>query len=325
MKNHFPSKKKNSKFSSRRAKLGGNQGRYAARVPKYLTVDNLLFVIERLSLYTMVIGSIILIVLMLNPHFWTIESVFDIVYSQPLDDDDVNNNSLKKAALNSINEISETMKSAREEGLKLDVTPTFSGLVNNITSTITTATGAYTGTKLASSVSTPLGKATVVAGTVIATVASKTIIEEIGKNQLFPKTQTDSKDVVTNPPSPADTNFRFPSINEPEKFDNLSFLPNVESTESLQKVLENMLLLSELNIFFLIMLSINIIILFIDFENIKWIKNKPKLLKLFQKSKTVRKTLLMPILLLLLFNSIISYYGLSSIVLALLEYKSSNL
>lgn len=43
---------------------------------------------------------------------------------------------------------------------------------------------------------------------------------------------------------------------------------------------------------------------------------------MLNKSKTVRKTLLIPILCLLLFSSIISCYGLNAIIIALLEYRS---
>lgn len=215
---------------------------------------------------------------MLNPHFWTIESVFNIVHSEGLDDEDENDadkdeddadNNLKKVTLETIIEAKETLKSFREDGIKLDVTPTFSQVANSVTSTITTAVGVYGGTKIAASVANPMGKAAVIAGTVVITAASKAIVEEISKNQLFPKIKTESSNVEESPPSPTDTNFTLPSVYEPEYFDSSSFLPGIESTDSLQKVLENLLLLSELNIFFLIILAINIIFIFIDFEKSK--------------------------------------------------------
>lgn len=70
------------------------------------------------------------------------------------------------------------------------------------------------------------------------------------------------------------------------------------------------------------MLAINLIFIFVDFEKYKWIKNRPRLLKMLNKYKIVRKTLLVPILFLLLFSSIISNYGLNAIIIALLKYKS---
>ena len=47
----------------------------------YITIEIVLYSIERISLYTMIIGSVLLVVLMLNPYLWNIESIFPIVYS----------------------------------------------------------------------------------------------------------------------------------------------------------------------------------------------------------------------------------------------------
>ena len=69
------------------------------------------------------------------------------------------------------------MKVIREKEIKVYVSPTFSDVVNTVTSIVTVSTGAFVGTKVAAGVANPLGKAAVIIGYIVATVASKTIVE----------------------------------------------------------------------------------------------------------------------------------------------------
>lgn len=62
-----------------------------------------------------------------------------------------------------------------------------------------------------------------------------------------------------------------------------------------------------------------------NFIKIKWLNNNPKLLNFINRIKVARTSVVIPILLLLLFISLISSYGSYSVLKALLIYKSSGL
>jgi hypothetical protein len=96
------------------------KGKYLDKMFEYFTLNKVLYLIEKVSFYILIIGSVLLVVLILNPYLWDIKSIFPIVYS--IGDDD---NDLKKATFETLNEAKETIKTFREEGVKIDVTPTF--------------------------------------------------------------------------------------------------------------------------------------------------------------------------------------------------------
>jgi hypothetical protein len=108
----------------------------------------------------------------------------------------------------------------------------------------------YTGTKLAEMTPTLAGKAAVVAGTVLATVVTKTIIEETGKNNMFTiKTDKSSNNFkpMENPPSPSNNDWTTNSPHESNFLDLNTLLSSLESTDSLQKVMESLLTLSTIS------------------------------------------------------------------------------
>ncbi len=203
--------------------------------------------------------------------------------------------SIKKTVVETLNETKETIKAIRENRIKLDVTPTFSQLINNITLVFIIAIGVFVGTKMAAFVPSIAGKAAIIGGSVVVTAITKILIEELEKGKFLNNENYQSYNnrsnyyYYNNPPSPTDNYFIVPSINESTILDSSNFLPGVESTESLQRVLESLLLLSQTNLSILILLYINILFIFINFENLKGIKNRPKLLNMLNKSKTVRK------------------------------------
>lgn len=155
----------------------------------------------------------------------------------------------------------------------------------------------------------------------LATAAANAIFQEVKKEDSFfkinTKVESGSKD---SPSSPTDSNFTAPSMHESE--DGFSSFGSIETTDSLFRVLESMHILSELSIFFLVLMGINLIFILVEFDKIKWINSKPKLLKFLNKFKTARKSLLLVQLFLILISLIMIDYGLNGIINELLRVKT---
>lgn len=148
---------------------------------------------------------------MINPEFWEIQLSSHVAYMEGKDDN------LIDAVADTLTEVNKTLTSIKEEGIKVDVSPNVRQIVNTVANALTVSTSVYTGSKLAEMAPTLAGKATIIAGTVLATVASKTIIEEVGKNNIFPTKNCSSSDDPESPKSPeSPTNFDW-TINSPNE------------------------------------------------------------------------------------------------------------
>ena len=106
---------------------------------------------------------------------------------------------------------------------------------------------------------------------------------------------------------------------EPSAMDSIT---TIETTDSLIKVLNYMVQLSELSIFLLIMLGLNLFIFLVDIEKIQWLNSRPKLLNYLNKFKTTKKGVLLVQYCITLFSLMVIYYGLSSILFELLRIKT---
>ena len=150
---------------------------------KYFTTNKVMFFLEKTSLIVMLISVTILINVLFNPDFWEIKLSSYVIYAMENDNENLSRaitGTLKKVN-NTLNEVNNTLTSVREEGIKVDVSPNTRQVVNAAASSLTVSAGVYTGTKLAEMTPTLAGKAAVVIGTVLVTVAAKTIVEETGK------------------------------------------------------------------------------------------------------------------------------------------------
>lgn len=77
----------------------------------YLTVNNILFAIEKLSLCVMVISILGIVIVLFTPRSWSLE-ILDTVHCQGDDDD-----SLKKGVVYTLNEVRNTMNNLSNEGV----------------------------------------------------------------------------------------------------------------------------------------------------------------------------------------------------------------
>lgn len=267
----------------------------------------------------MIISAIALVFVLFDPNSWTITiGHSSFAHAEGSDNED----DLKEVATQVLREVGETVKVFRKEGVKLDVSPQFEQVVNQVTSTIVTATGAFVGSKIAASISSPADKAAVIAGSVVILGITKAVMDNLQHKPLFVQHHKESDNDEINTQPPTDNDFNINSIYEPEFFDGTTFLPGVESTDALNSVLESLLVMSGVNNCFLIIMAINLIIIFIKFENFKWVTDRPKLFNMLNKSKTARKALLVYLLCVLLFSNIFSFYVLNFIIEQLSEFKS---
>lgn len=306
---------------------------------KHLITTKVMYFLEKTSLAVMIISATILICVLINPEFWNIKLSSYIVHLQESDNED-----LSVTVVDTLNEVNKTLISIREDGVKLDVSPSLRQVVNATASALTVSAGVYTGTKLADMTPTLAGKTAVVAGTVLATVATKTIIEEVGKNDIFTspgglvprgeflppgtsKINPSSEDprLPESPGSPQNNDWTVNSPNESSTLDLSSLLSNLDSTESLQKIMESLLMLSSVSFSMTLFVLITVVLNLKDFTKVKWLNNKPKVLNFINRVKATRTSVIIPILLLLLFISLVSSYGSYSVLKALLIYKSSGL
>jgi hypothetical protein len=141
-------------------------------------------------------------------------------------------------------------------------------------------------------------------------------------SEHFNKSCNDFKPIDT-PQSPSNSDW---SINNPYESSSLDLnilLSTLESTDSLEKIMESLLILSMVSFTLTLYVLITVILNLKDFTKVKWLNDNPKLLKFIERIKVARTSVVIPILLLLLFISLISYYGLYSVLKALLIYKSS--
>jgi hypothetical protein len=295
---------------------------------KYLTTVKVMFFLEKTSFIIMFISATILICVLLNPDFWEIKLSSNIVHAMGTDNENLSTTvtGTLNEVNNTLNEVNKTLSSVREEGIKVDVSPNVRQVVDIAASSLTVSAGVYTGTKLAEMTPSLAGKTAVVAGTVLATVAAKTIIQETGKNDLFTiKTDnsSDNFEPVENPQSPSNNDWTINSPHESNSLDLSTLLSSLESTDSLQRIMESLLTLSMVSFTLTLYVLITVILNLKDFTKVKWLNDNPKLLKFIERIKVARTSVVIPILLLLLFISLISCYGSYSVLKALLIYKSS--
>jgi hypothetical protein len=277
--------------------------------------------LENLSLIIMFISVIILIYVLINPNFWEIKLSSHVAYAMETD-----NKNLPTTSIKTLEEVNKTLTSIREEGIKLDVSPSVQTLINNTTAALTVSTGAYTGIKLAEMTPTLAGKAAVITGTIVATVATKTLVQEAGKNNMFTIETNKSCDdfkPIDRPQSPSNYDWSINNPHESSFLDLNTLLSTLESTDSLEKIMESLLTLSMVSFTLTLYVLITVILNLKDFTKVKWLNDNPKLLKYIERIKVARTSTVIPILLLLLFISLISCYGLYSVLKALLIYKSS--
>lgn len=295
---------------------------------KYFSTSKVMFFLEKTSLVVMLISVTILICVLLNPDFWEIKLLSCVTPAMGTENENLS--TTISGTLNEVNktlnEVNNTLVSVREEGIKVDVSPTVRQVVDIAASSLTVSAGVYTGTKLAEMTPTLAGKAAVVASTVLATVAAKTIIQETGKNDMFTiKTDNSSNNFesVESPQSPLNDDWTINSPHESNFLDLSTLLSSLESTDSLQRIMESLLTLSMVSFTLTLYVLITVILNLKDFTKVKWLNDNPKLLKLIERIKVARTSVVIPILLLLLFISLVSCYGSYSVLKALLIYKSS--
>lgn len=295
---------------------------------KYLTTIKVMFFLERTSLIIMLISATILICVLLNPDFWEIKLSSNIVHAMGTDNEDLPTTvtGTLNEVNNTLNEVNKTLSSVREEGIKVDVSPNVRQVVDVAAASLTVSAGVYTGTKLAEMTPSLAGKAAVVAATVVSTVAVKTIIQETGRNDMFTirtDNSSDNFEPMERPQSPLNNDWTINSPHESNFLDLNTLLSTLESTDSLEKVMESLLTLSMVSFTLTLYVLITVILNLKDFTKVKWLNDNPKLLKFIERIKVARTSVVIPILLLLLFISLISCYGSYSVLKALLIYKSS--
>lgn len=295
---------------------------------KYFTTVKVMFFLEKTSFIVMFISAIILIGVLFNPDFWEIKLSSYVVHAMGTDNDNLSTavTGTLNEVNNTLNEVNKTLSSVREEGIKVDVSPNVRQVVDIAASSLTVSAGVYTGTKLAEMAPTLTGKIAVVVGTVFATVAAKTIVQETGKNNMFTiKTDNSSNNFepMGSPQSPLNDDWTINNPYESNSLDLSTLSSSLESTDSLQKVMESLLTLSMVSFTLILYVLITVILNSKDFTKVKWLNDNPKLLKFIERIKVARTSVVIPILLLLLFISLISFYGSYSVLKALLIYKSS--
>lgn len=295
---------------------------------KYFTTSKIMFFLEKISLIVMLISVTILINVLFNPDFWEIKLSSYVTYAMETDNENLSKaitGTLKKVN-NTLNLVNNTLTEVREEGIKVDVSPNTRQVVNAAASSLTVSAGVYTGTKFAEMTPTLADKAAVVIGTVLVTVAAKTVVEKTGKNDMFTiKTNnfSDNFKPIDKPQSSLNNDCIINSPHESNFLDLSTLLSNLESTNSLQKIMESLLTLSMVSFTLTLYVLITVILNLKDFTKVKWLNDNPKLLKFIERIKVARTSVVIPILLLLLFISLISCYGSYSVLKALLIYKSS--
>lgn len=176
----------------------------------------------------------------------------------------------------------------------------------------------YAGTKIASSMVHPAGKAAVIAGTVITSRMINSMFDN--KNPgLKINTQVNS-DNEDEPPSPSESGFSAFSTSEPGDMGS-SIYYTIETTDTYFKFLEAMLNLSELSLVFMFAIGVNLILILIDFEKFEFFKSRPNLLKWINRTKLSRKGLVLAFFILTVVCLIAINFGLHHLISELLRVK----
>lgn len=160
------------------------------------------------------------------------------------------------------------MKTVAEEGISYNVKlePDTKIVLDTLGGSLVTATSIYAGTKIAASVPSVGGKVAVVVRTMAMTAVANAVIQEVKSEDSFFKINIsveDSSYPKDNPPSPTGSNFTAFSIYEPEDNGLPPYIESIETTDSLYRVLNSMLQLSELSVFFLVLMGINLLFIFV--------------------------------------------------------------
>lgn len=277
-------------------------------------INNFFLLLQQFSFFIMALSLILLVLCLINPHIWDIH----VTQMEGLDDDELKN-IVKETSQHPNRALDALTDFSKNPNITVDVSPRVETVVKTISNTATIMTGVYLGTKFAETVPTLQGKVAVVAATAVATVSAKTILDLSFKDQtITPKTTTTNDE----PLSPTDENWTINSALEPESFGLSYFLDSIESTQNLLTYLEALLALSSVIASMSTYAMICVLLNYVDFNKIKWLENKPKLLKYLEKGKSARLLMLTPALIIILFSSWVSVYGLSHILIVLIKYIS---
>lgn len=277
-------------------------------------INNFFLLLQQFSFFIMALSLILLVLCLINPHIWDIH----VTQMESLDDDELKN-IVKETSQHTNRALDALTDFSKNPNITVDVSPRVETVVKTISNTATVMTGVYLGAKFAETVPTLQGKVAVVAATAVATVSAKTILDLSFKDQtITPKTTTTNDE----PPSPTDENWTINSALEPESFGLSYFLDSIESTQNLLTYLEALLALSSVIASMSTYAMICVLLNYVDFNKIKWLENKPKLLKYLEKGKSARLLMLTPALIIILFSSWVSVYGLSHILIVLIKYIS---
>lgn len=261
---------------------------------KYFTTSKVMFFLEKTSLVVMLISVTILINVLFNPDFWEIKLSSDVIYTMETNNENLSRaitgtlkevNNIFKEINNILNEVNNTLTSIREEGIKINVSPNTRQVVNAAASSLTVSAGVYISTKFAEKTPTLAGKTAVVIGTILVTVVIKTIVEETGKNDMFTiKTNnfSDNFKPIDKPQSFLNNDCIINNLYESNFLDLSTFLSSLESTDSLQKIMESLLTLSMVSFTLTLYVLITVILNLKDFTKVKWLNNNPKLLKFIE-------------------------------------------
>lgn len=156
------------------------------------------------------------------------------------------------------------------KGLKHDVkfSSITTSVINTTTEVFTTGTVTYAGTKIASSVTNPAGKARIIVETVI----TLWIINLMFDNKKSPSkidTSVNSNNEEEPPSSSGSASEPWvPNVSEPGDMGS-SIYYTIKTTDQYMKFLEDMLTLSELTLVFMFTIGVNLILILIDFEKFK--------------------------------------------------------
>ena len=323
--------------------------RMIENLKSYFTRDlfnSFFFFMKNLIGIILVLNILSILIILFSPNSWTYE-IISTVYCSGNDD-------LNKMT-GSLNELKEVVKSLSEDGVKhtveITLSPESNKTVLDLGEKAVTGGAIYAGLKIAQSTPSVAGKVATVAATVAAVSISKGIFGELNKDEspgLAPRTPRSgmpapgalfkinintSLNSDDTPSSPTDNEFKLFSMYEPSAMDSITTIETTDSgpfgpgirpcgADSLIKVLNYMVQLSELSIFLLIMLGLNLFIFLVDIEKIRWLNSRPKLLNYLNKFKTTKKGVLLVQYCTTLFSLMIIYYGLSSILFELLRIKT---
>lgn len=290
---------------------------------KHLNTNNIFFLIEKFSLTVMGICIFIILFNLLTPDSWH-SNILPSIYCEGGDDEIKKNFSETLENINNtLNTINNTLDNLNNNGLKhvVGLETSTDQTISKASDVLLTSTAVYAGTKIASTISNPAGKAAVIAGTVVVSETLKTINKNNQDSMFKINTSVESNNSNNSPPSPTGSDFTAFSVSEAGDTKSMIF-HNIETTDALYKALNDLLTLSDLGIFFVFLMLFHFTLIFVDLEKLYFINSRPKLLNLINKSKNNRKILVVYLLFLILLCFGGLHYGLKGIIIQLLKIKT---